>query len=172
VTFLAKQTPDSVGRCYKIQPLINSSVLAFEWQQLISFVLFSLRFFSSSFLELSQLFLSFLLLRLLTLYSSLRLNCPFRCTFAVSFLLPFFLNGGSEESLENSVRPLSVRRQVVLDLLPVSSNNGEEGWGGTEENSQSRHITYGIALEEGIICLRNIRIQWRLTSRNGISDYC
>jgi hypothetical protein len=31
---------------------------------------------------------------------------------------------------------------------------------------------YGIALVEGIICLRNMRIQWRQTSRSGISDYC
>jgi len=62
----------------------------FDFSSFLSFVI----------LALSQLFLSFLLLRLLTLYSSLCLNCPFLCTLTVSFLLPFFLNGGSEESLK------------------------------------------------------------------------
>ena len=72
---------------------------------------------------------------------SLALNCPFHYTFTLSFLLSFLLNGGSEESLENSVRPLSVRRQVILILLSVSINRGEEGWDGTEENALLQHGT-------------------------------
>jgi hypothetical protein len=77
----------------------------------------------------------------------------------VSFFLSLFLNWGSEKSHRNSMRSLSIRRQVVLALLSVSSNSSEENEIGLKRVQHCSRIPYGITHVEGIIRFGITRIQ-------------